>query len=264
MIPSLVLACVLAQAEPAPIEPPPPAPAAPAGSALAPATPAPPPPGPQSSPATAAPSPSPSPSSSPSASPTPPSDSLPPPPNTASLLAGAAYRVGTVLAPTLGFSFGGSFNRRYTTLAAQLALGWQVEFLFDRFSTSVNGVATDAGGQVIAVPGTRTTTSTSFAALQTVGAQAGLAHFWLGVGGGLSIGFLTTPETGLQSSATAYQPFARAVAGAELALDAQTAVGLRVGYAKMLTSPAVTSTSGRWDLIGDLLDIHAGLFYRFR
>jgi len=188
-----------------------------------------------------------------------------PPTNTVGLSAGAAYRLGTILAPPVGFSFGGSFNRRYAMPSPSLALGWELDFMFNRFATSVVGVSPGSGAQPTTFSGTRTTTATSFAVLQTLQVQIGPAHVWAGAGGGLSIGFLSSPEAELAgNSATAYQPFARVTVGGDYALDAQTAVGLRAGYAKMLTSASVNGVTSRWDVVGDLLDIHAGLFYRFR
>jgi hypothetical protein len=269
MLPSLLLAWMLAgPAEPAPPETPPayPTPSGPAEPAPPAATPATPtsPATPAAGPATLAPG-TPPPGATPPAVP-PPADDLTPPANMAGLSGGVAVRLGTVLAPTTGFAFCGSYNRRYVLLSPSLALGVQIDFSFDRFSTSVDVPSSDTSGQVTNVSSTRTTTATSFAALQTLQVQVGSSHVWAGAGGGLSIGFLTTPEVDLRgNSATAYQPFARAVAGTDFALDGQTSVGLRAGYAKMLSTSTVSGAGGaRWDVVGDLLDIQAGLFYRFR
>ncbi len=91
-------------------------------------------------------------------------------------------------------------------------------------------------------------------------------RFWLGAGAGLSIGFLSSEELELRpGSATAYQPLARAAAGADLEINSQASVGLRAGYSFMLTSSALHTDNGpTFAFMGDLLDIQAGLFYRFR
>ena len=122
-------------------------------------------------------------------------------------------------------------------LASAVELGWAVEFAFDRFSTGVIGSAPDANGVEQTYAATRTITSTSFAALQTLAVHQDRFRFWLGAGAGLSIGFFSSPELALRpGSANAYQPLARAAAGADVAINSQASVGLRAGYSFMLTS----------------------------
>ena len=258
----VLLATILAQAEAAPAEAPPRAPPAADPGPAEPAPPEAPPPAPPAAASTPAATPHPS-----------PEKPLPAPPNTAAVLAGFAYRPGASLQPTAGFSIGGSFQRRYGTLASVLDAGWAFDFFFDRFSTAADATVIDAGGIARTVPSTRTISDTSFAALQTLGTHAAAWRLWLGAGGGFSIGFLSGPDgaTGTTTGATgsntanAYQPFARAAAGAEIAVSDMSAVGLRAGYTFMLTTSGPTNATGeRSQLVGDLLDIQVGLFYRFR
>ncbi|HET6150330.1 MAG TPA: hypothetical protein VFH68_22515 [Polyangia bacterium] len=239
-----VIALYFAQAEPAPPEQAVPAPSTP------PAVPAPP------APPTAAPPAAPAPVAPPVAAPEPPvPDAL----NTACLFAGLGYRLGTVLEPAAGFSIGGAFERGYASPSPIVDLGWAVEFLFDRFARSVRDTPTSPSL-------TRTITDTSFAALQTLRAGAGPLHASIAAGAGLSVAFFASDEMALaQSSGSAYQPFARARVAVDIAVNAQTAVGVRASYSLMLISSSVALASGQTThLMGDLLDIHAGLFYRFR
>ena len=190
-----------------------------------------------------------------------------PPRNTVALLGGVSYRLtSTALSPSVGFTIGGGYQRRYATLASAVELGWAVEFAFDRFSTGVIGSAPDANGVEQSYAATRTITSTSFAALQTLAVHQDRFRLWMGAGAGLSIGFFSSPELALRpGSANAYQPLARAAAGADVEINSQTSVGLRAGYSFMLTSSSLKPDSGpSIAFIGDLLDIQAGLFYRFR
>ena len=249
----LALGALLAQAsaDPGPAVP------APPGTA-GPAEPAPADPGPTGGAAPATPAP-----------PSSPNDLGPetPPRNTVALLGGVAYRLtSTVLSPTMGFSIGGAYQRRYATIASAVELGWALEFAFDRFATGVIGSAPDANGVEQTYAATRTITSTTFAALQTLAVHQDRFRFWLGAGAGLSIGFLSSPELDLRpGSATAYQPLGRAVAGADVEVNSQASVGLRAGYSFMLTSSALHTANGPTvAFMGDLLDIQAGLFYRFR
>jgi hypothetical protein len=190
-----------------------------------------------------------------------------PPRNTVALLGGVAYRLtSTALGPSVGFTIGGAYQRRYATIAGAVELGWAVEFAFDRFSTGVIGSAPDANGVEQTYAATRTITSTSFAALHTLAVHQDRFRLWLGAGAGLSVGFFSSPELELRpGSANAYQPLARAAAGADLGINNQTSVGLRAGYSFMLTSSSLKPDNGpSIAFMGDLLDIQAGLFYRFR
>ena len=183
------------------------------------------------------------------------------------MLAGFAYRPGASLDPTAGFSIGGSFHRRYGALASVLEVGWAFDFFFDRFSTTADTTVVYPGGITRTFFSTRTISDSTFAALQTLGTHAGPCRLWLGAGGGFSIGFLSGPDpsTGATTTANAYQPFARAAAGAELAVSDTSAVGLRAGYTFMLTTSGPTTATGETSqLVGDLLDIQVGRFYRFR
>jgi hypothetical protein len=176
-----------------------------------------------------------------------------------------AYRLGSQasqVGPAFGFSLGGALEHRYLTLSApppapSIELGVAIDFLFDQFST---------GNVEQSTTSRRTLTATSFGALQTLGTRAGPFRWWIGAGGGLAVGFFSTPEVALRpGSNTAFQPFARGVVGWEIAVKEQVTIGLRAGYTFKLTSPTYTTDTGQtFHLFGDVLDIHAGLFYRFR
>jgi hypothetical protein len=239
MITSLWLALLFAQ----PATPGPGAPAAPAPPAASgPAEAAPPEPAASATaPAAAAPG-----SQPPAAPPPQPPTPAPPPPQDASPLpreacvfGGLVYRSGT-LPPRAGFSLAGSFQSRYATLPAGLELGWAFDFAYASFSQAIEANLVSSQSQ------------STFGLLQTAALHAGAFRYWLGVGGGLMIAN--------QDKA----PFARAAAGADLPFDQQTGVQLRVGYAHMLTSSTAQSGDRTYDRIGNPLDIHAGLFYRFR
>jgi hypothetical protein len=240
-VPLLLAACLM-QAEAAPAEPiapvpPPTADPGPAGPAEA----APAEPGPPKSAGPAAP-----------AAPAPAPEAAGPPMATASIIAGLASRIGTDasrLGPTVGFSFGASLQHRYAVLSPELVLGLAADFLYYRFSNA----APD-----------RTITETTFALLQTFDVRNGATHVWFGAGGGVAVGFFSSNDLS-PATASARQPFARVVGGADVAINAQAAVGFRAGYMSMLTSGAQTTGPGDpIKLFVDLLDIQVGLFYRFR
>jgi hypothetical protein len=223
--------CWLAQAEPAPPEPPPP-PAAP--------------------------------------TPGDPSEPSEPParPNSMSVAARFAYRLGTPgssLAPAAGFSLGATYQRRYLTLADRLGLGVDVDFFYDHFAADVqtaqpinNAVASPPDAQ-------RVISQTSFAALQTLSVDAAPVVLWVGAGAGVTVASLSTPEVALQPGAlTAVQPLGRAAVGVDVTIAPRTAVGLRADFTHPLTHPTLTTTTGEtYRPFGDLFDVGLGLLYRF-
>jgi hypothetical protein len=265
LIASLALgfAALLAQAEQAPPEPTPAPPPVSGPAEPAPAEPTSPPPPASAAPAASPPPPAPPPEIAPPELP-------PPPPNLVSILIGPTYRVSSdafTEGPSPGLSLGGSYERRYARLGPAVDLGAAVDFLFDQFSTSVVASSTDNPPQPIV--GKRTVSNTSFALLQTLAAHDGRLRVWAAGGGGLSIGYFNSPETmfrlvGDAGTTTAYMPMARGVAGAAVEIKPGVAIGVRVSYSVMLKSPSFpVEVNQTFRPFGDLLDIHAGLFYRF-
>jgi hypothetical protein len=247
---SLLLAACLMQAEPAPAQPiaPVPPPAADPGPAEAAPPEAPFFPkanGPGAPPPPSAPGPA-APRSAPEAP--------RPPIATVSIFGGLGSRIGTDasrLGPSVGFSFGASLQRRYALLKPEVELGLAADFLYYRFSSSVPD---------------RTISETTFGLVQTLGVRTGATYLWFGAGAGLAVGYFSTSATDISpATASARQPFARVVGGADMAINDQASVGFRAGYMSLLTTGAqTTGIANPVRLFVDLLDIQVGLFYRFR
>jgi hypothetical protein len=260
MLAAIVLASLWAQAEQAPRPPAPaplqlapaPPPPEPAPSQLAPAP-------PPTAPAPAQPAPAPP-------QPTPPDAPPPPPgPNQIRVYGAFAYRPddGGGIVTQAGFSIGGAFERRYLKLASGADLGVAVEGSFTRFSTAGSPVIVP--GQAMAYAATRTLTQTGFALLQTVGWQLGSVRPFVAAGGGVSLGYFSTPEVELRpGTASSTQPLARVMAGVDIAFSPTTAVIVRAGYTHMFSSPTFTTdVAGSYSLFGDLLDVGVGMAARF-
>lgn len=266
MLAAVVLASLWAQAEQAP---PPPAPAplqlAPAPPQLAPQAAPPdeqPPPPVSPVPVQPAPAPPPPPPAPPQPPDPPPS---PPGPNQIRVYAAFAYRPddGGGIVTQAGFSIGGAFERRYLKLAGGADLGVAVEGSFTRFSTAGSPVI--APGQAMAYAATRTLTQTGFALLQTLGWQLGGVRPFVAAGGGVSLGYFSTPEVELRpGTASSTQPLARVMAGVDIAFSPTTAVIVRAGYTHMFSSPMFTTdVAGSFALFGSFLDVGAGMAARF-
>jgi hypothetical protein len=262
MLASVVMASWLAQAEAAPAEPPGPPPAA----APLPATPpfsvaAPPPTNPPLAPLTPP-------------APVPPEpvvaeDQAPAPANTFSVAGRLASRLGTTgtsgLGPATGFSLGANYERRYALVAQALELGVAVDLFYDRFSQGVEGSALQSPGAEQAYAAQRILTQTSFVLLQTAATRAGPVRIWAAGGGGLTIGYFSTPELALRpGSRSTRQPVARGALGFDVLIGPRTSIGLRADFTHTLTRPTFTPDAGpTYSLFGDLLDVGVGLFYRF-
>jgi hypothetical protein len=106
--------------------------------------------------------------------------------------------------PREGFSLGGTFERRYASVAETFAFGVGLDFFFDRFS---NGA-----------------TQNSFVALQTVTLERLAVHPWIGAGAGV----------GIAASARAV---ARGAVGIELAFARGSSLALRADLTHALSSP---------------------------
>jgi hypothetical protein len=154
---ALVVASLLAQAEPAPSEEPAPSP----------------------------------PASSPAA-PSPPDDLTPRRPLHAVAVHGRfAYRPNDSGSgvPAAGFSLGGTFERRYASLGDILGLGVGLDFFFDRFASDQKNMT--SGTQIVL--NARELMQTSFVALQTVALERLPVRPWIAAGGGIAVGQSTRP-----------------------------------------------------------------------
>jgi hypothetical protein len=179
-----------------------------------------------------------------------------------------AYRFtgeGPTLRPTEGFSLGASLQRRYLRIAEVVDLGAGLDLFYDRFAEGVLGSAPDASGAEQSFDGQRLLTETSFALLQTVSLNLGPVRPWLGLGGGLTIAYFSSPEQELRPGSTsAVQPLARAGIGADIPLRGRAAVGVRADYSYLFTQPTFTTQAGQtFRPFGNLFDVGIGLLYRF-
>lgn len=239
-----VLACWLAQAEPAPatsrdpatVDGAPAAPSEPSETAppaeTAPSEPAPPSP----------------------ASPTALLEPPPPRPSAVGVHARFAYRPEDdgAVAPRGGFSVGGTFERRYATVGARLGLGIGVEFFYDHFGYSGDSVTLMS----------HLLTQTSFVALQTLSTDIATARLWVGGGAGVTIAYASGAATnGVGTTSTEVQPVARGAAGVDLPFGLRSAVVVRADYTHPLTRPTFAGSSE--SPFGDLIDVGVGYQYRF-
>jgi len=269
MFAAALLASLLVQAEQAPA--PAAAPAAPAAGpaepapTTGPAEPAPKAAAPGAAPAVPAP-----PSTSATPPPPPPAAAEPPPapPNTVSVFVRYAYRIengGTDLVPAAGFSLGGEFERRLLGFQNGFELGLATDFFYDRFARDVVSSAIGPTGAPESVVATRTLSQTSFALMETTGWRYGDMRLFVGIAGGLAVGYfnaaITTPAS---SSTTDMQLLTRGVLGFDFAVAPRTSAILRVDYTHLFLNDATYDTpDGPQPLFGDIFNAGIGLLVRF-
>ncbi|MEA2696898.1 MAG: hypothetical protein QOI66_1169 [Myxococcales bacterium] len=185
------------------------------------------------------------------------------PSNAISVFAGLSYRVspgGEQLSPSAGFSLSGAYERRYASLGAPphagtLELGFALSFFHDHFSLGLQLPSADD----------RVLTQTGFTVAQTVALPLPPVSLWAAVGAGFTVAYFSSPEPDLRpGSASARQPLLTGGAGVDWTIQKNTGLRLRLNFTHTLTRPGfVTEMGSHLDLFGDLLDIGAGLFYRF-
>jgi hypothetical protein len=192
---------------------------------------------------------------------------IPDPANALGVEARFAYRLATEgpgLGPNAGFSLGASYERRYGTVAG-LALGAAVDLYYDQFTTGVVGSTMVEPGVEQTFNGERLLSQTSFAVMQKAALPVGRARPWLAAGAGVTIGYFSSPEIDLRpGQATVVQPLARAAAGVDVTVRGRAGVVVRADYTRVLTHPSFTTDLRQtYRPFGDLVDVGAGLLYRF-
>jgi hypothetical protein len=188
------------------------------------------------------------------------------PANGIALAARYAHRFaagGPTLEPTDGFSLGASLEHRYAALDPGLAFGIGLDLFHDRFSMSVPADPATVGA--VGIDGTRVVSQTSFTVLQTAALTLGRARLFTAIGGGVTVGFFSSPEHELlPGSSSAVQPLARGAAGFDVRIRGRAAVAVRADYTHVFTHPTFVSEAGQsYHPFGDLFDVGVGLLYRF-
>lgn len=174
---------------------------------------------------------------------------------------------GGAIGPRNGFGVGASYQRRVAELPADFDVWAGVDFLYDKFQTSVAEAA--APGATPGYAGERIVSQTSFAP------TAGASWRWrrlrpfAQLGAGVTIAYFSTPETALSpGTLTATQPLARGTAGLTVAITHDIGVVVRASYTHLFNRPTLTTTPSSGppatiSFLGDLFDAGAGVVLGF-
>jgi hypothetical protein len=167
------------------------------------------------------------------------------------------------LDPHWGFSISGRYER-HLLAARGVELGAAFDFSFQHFEASAAGPATISPTSETVLDGNRLL-ETTFAVLPTVAHRWGRARPFAGAGVGIGIGFFSsqnlepTPQSG-----HAVQPLARGGVGVDVAVSETSAVTLRADYTHTFTRPQLVTDAGHsYAVFGDLFNVGIGLLLRF-
>ncbi|HVV49830.1 MAG TPA: hypothetical protein VHO06_09240 [Polyangia bacterium] len=170
----------------------------------------------------------------------------------------------STIGPANGFSVGGLYQRRYLTLAGGFELGGALDFFYDKFETDVTGSAMDDNGNEQTFPAQRTISQTSFTLLQTAAWRRGRVRPFLGAGPGFTIAYFSTPELLYRpGSFDAVQPLLRGAGGLDVQITHDVIVSVRAGYTLVLTHPTYTPATVSYSFLGDLFDADLGVAFQF-
>jgi hypothetical protein len=182
-----------------------------------------------------------------------------------SVLPRLARRLGEAaraVSPAWGFGIGGGFDWRYLAAGEPMALAVGVDFAYFRFATDEVVTIDLGGGMERTVASTRVLSETTFLATHSVTLALGRTRPFLTVGAGLGLGYFDSIVAELRpSSSSEAHLLGRVTAGVDVFPRRTVGLTLLAGY-------TVVSAFGSYDdrspkVFGDLLDLGAGLVYRF-
>jgi hypothetical protein len=159
--------------------------------------------------------------------------------------------------PALGFSVSTLIGRYYALLGEHIQLGVAFHFAYDRYAKEVT-VTLPRNGSELTFDDRRTVAHYDFSVLQTASTTVGPVRPFLGVGGGLGVGYFSTLEPPLSpGDARMVRPLLRAGAGADVGLSSpRTRLGLELDYAHLFRKPTFTTDDGRHlSIFGDRLTV---------
>jgi len=185
--------------------------------------------------------------------------------NTLGVRGSFAYRPtsgGEALAPAGGYSIGVTFEHSYGQITPSVDAGLELDLFHDHFQsstdTALSGVPGVSGGISDA---DHLLMQTSFAALQTIGLHIGPVRLFAGLGGGVTVGYVSYPNVSTDNTdtRTVLQPIARAGAGVDISVRRRFGIVIRADYTHPFTHPWFDG----YQPFGDLFDAGVGAVYRF-
>ena len=171
-----------------------------------------------------------------------------------------SQRPGADSTPKIGFGVGLSLGFRWAMLWQQVELSTALDFAYAQHRKNVDGVRILPNGMEETFDGQRLSSENTFGALQILMLHLPRVRPWLGVGGGLGVGYFSSDEKEYRpGSARAFRPYAQFTGGLAFLVWGQNYVDLRVDYHVMTQNPVFqTATGASKNVFGDLLTLGVG------
>jgi hypothetical protein len=170
---------------------------------------------------------------------------------------------GPSLDPYWGFSVSGRYERHLLATVG-LEVGAALDFSFQYFGAILAGPTTISDASRTTSESTRLT-ETTFAVLPTVARQWGKMRPFACAGVGVGVGFFSSQDfEATAQGVRAVQPIARGGVGLDVATSLGSAVTVRADYTHAFTRPQLVTDAGHtYALFGDLFNIGIGFLIRF-
>jgi hypothetical protein len=187
-----------------------------------------------------------------------PTDLMPlPPPSFAEASLLLTQRPGADPTTKTGIGIGLTLGIRWAMLWQQVELSTALDFAYAHHRKNAEGVRTLPNGMEETFDGERLSSENTFGALQILMIHLPYVRPWVGVGGGLGVGYFSSDEKDFRPGSTrAYRPYAQFAGGLAFVLWGQNYIDLRVDYHAMNTNPIFQTAAGvPKNVFGDLLTI---------
>ena len=155
------------------------------------------------------------------------------------------HRPAVDLGPAVGFGVGFTLGVRWAMLWNQVELATTLDFGYAQHRKNVPAYRINSQGVQEKFGGQRFGSENTFGALQIAKLHVPYVHPWVGVGGGLAIGYFNSDEPAFNGAGThEYRPYAQFAGGLAVLLSGQSYLDVHVGYFAMASNPAFTGADG--------------------
>lgn len=149
------------------------------------------------------------------------------------------------LGPAVGFGVGFTLGVRWAMLWNQIELATALDFGYAQHRKNVTGYRLNDQGVEEKFGGQRFASENTFGALQIVKLHVPYVHPWVGVGGGLAIGYFSSDERAFNGAGThEYRPYGQVAGGLTVLLSGQSYLNVHVHYFAMSSNPSLGGVDG--------------------
>jgi hypothetical protein len=170
----------------------------------------------------------------------------------------------SAIPPGNGVGVVGTIELDYLHLGKSFAAALGVDFGYDRFATSEVGMVT-VNGNVQTFGSTRVISETTFVLVHTAAVRVGRLRPYVSLGAGVGLGYFdSVAPTFSPGTARDTHLLGRAGLGLDVTVTDLWCLNVRADYTAVRGPSSLRTDDGRaLPVFGDLLDLGAGIAYRF-